>query len=375
MCAALLFVVLAAACSVESEPVSDSATSDSTTPDRDPASTDTDSTDPDSTDLDSTDLDSRPASDASSADTDVAAAEWMVALVIPANAADRGWSQSMVDSLTAMEDRGAIAGVTIREEVGLDASTSDVFIELVDQGHDLIIAHGTIYGGILAQTAVEFPEVAFAWGHADQTFDLPNVSAYRAEAEQGAYVLGTVAARLIGDGSIAAVGPADIGDDGAFVNGVFLGVAASGADIDIAVQFTESYSDLDAAGDAGQLFIDNGIDVLASTSAIAPGLIDVAQQNDVFTIGNQVNNTDLNPTGMIGVQVYDWSAVLQPILDAIPRGELGGTASSLTLANGGLRIEWSDTVSLDPEIRREADELIDGVSAGTIATDVDALSG
>ena len=297
----------------------------------------------------------------------------MVAVVLPASASDRGWSQSMVDSLAAMEDRGAIAGVTIREEVGLDESTADVFIELVDQGHDLIIGHGTIYGGILAQTATEFPEVAFAWGHADETFDLPNVSAYRAEAQEGAYVLGTVVARLIGDGSIAAVGPADIGDDGAFVNGVFLGAAASGADIDIAVQFTESYTDLDAAGDAGQLFVNNGIDVLASTSAIAPGLIEVARQNNLRTIGNQVNNADLDPTGMVGAQVYDWSAVVQPILDAIPLGEFGGTTSSLTLANGGLRIEWNETVDLDPDIRREAEGLIEGIASGAIPTDFDAL--
>ena len=53
------------------------------------------------------------------------------------------------------------------------------------EGYNLIIAHGSQYGGTIQQLAPQFPKVSFAWGTASSTFGLPNVYAYQANFERG----------------------------------------------------------------------------------------------------------------------------------------------------------------------------------------------
>ena len=43
-----------------------------------------------------------------------------------------------------------------------------------------------------------FPDTAFAWGTAVDTFGLDNVSAYTAASNEGGYVLGVIAAEVGG---------------------------------------------------------------------------------------------------------------------------------------------------------------------------------
>ena len=44
-----------------------------------------------------------------------------------------------------------------------------------EDGFDLVIAHGSQYGGPLQEIAPDYPDVAFAWGTAVDTFGLANV--------------------------------------------------------------------------------------------------------------------------------------------------------------------------------------------------------
>ena len=58
--------------------------------------------------------------------------------------------------------------------------------DYADQGYDLVIAHGSQYGGSLEQLAPHYPETSFAWGTAGDTFGLPNVYAYTARPTRAA---------------------------------------------------------------------------------------------------------------------------------------------------------------------------------------------
>jgi basic membrane protein A len=68
--------------------------------------------------------------------------------------------------------------------------------------------------------------------------------------------------------------------------------------------------------------------------------------------------------------VYHWEVVLNDIIANLEEGVLGGEAYTLTLENGGLTVDISESTGLDEEtvtaISAQIDELITGIIAGDI---------
>ena len=98
-----------------------------------------------------------------------------VAIVAPSAENDLAFSQSIVDGvskLTGVSETAITPGTFIVEE----AATA--IRDYAEAGYDLVIAHGSQYGGPLQEIAPDFPDTAFAWGTAVDTFGLDNVSAY-----------------------------------------------------------------------------------------------------------------------------------------------------------------------------------------------------
>lgn len=274
---------------------------------------------------------------------------FQVAAAMPTSADDRGFSQTLVDGLQAMRSQGLIDNIILSSDVVLDEDAALLFRQWADDGIDLIIGHGPQYGGLIAQVATEHPEIAFAWGYGDDTFGLANVTVYDAAAAEGGYVMGHVAAAVIGEGSIALIGPSQVGDDHAFIDGFVTGIAASGAEMDITEAYVESYVDIDAAADRARGSVLNEADVFVSTSGISPGVIGVSAANDIPYFGNHVDNSDLASDDVVASQVYRWEVLLTDVVSEIKAGDLGGERRVLTLGNGGLEIRYNPDFALSAE--------------------------
>lgn len=289
----------------------------------------------------------------------------VVAAVMPTARDDRGFSQSMVDALNRLAATGSIDEVIVRDNVVLDEDADVILREFATGDIDLIIGHGPQYGGLIAQLATEHPDLSFAWGYGDQTFGLPNLSAYTADATEGGYVLGQVAAHLVGQGSAALIGPQQVGDDRAYIEGFFLGIAVTGLEMDISQRYIESYVDIDVAAEKAQEYVVNEFDVLGSTSPISAGVIGVAQEAGLPYFGNQVDNADLAPDTVVASQVYRWEAVLDPLIGSISSGTPNfGEVLELNLANGGLTIDYNPAFELPPEVRAVGDAAQADAAAG-----------
>jgi basic membrane lipoprotein Med (substrate-binding protein (PBP1-ABC) superfamily) len=268
-----------------------------------------------------------------------------VAVVAPSAINDLAFSQSMYDAL-----------VTIQEEMGEDAFqfdfqegtfvVDDAAVALRDWAssgeYDLIIAHGSQYGAILEELAPEFPEVSFAWGTDVNTFGMDNVYAYTAAAEEGGYINGAVAAMMTESKNIGVVGPIEVGDAKAYVDGFVAGVEATDPEVTVNVNYIGSFSDVPLATEAGQAMIANGADILTGSAQMVVGPIAIAQEQGALWFGTQASQAEL--AGEIGVlfQVYKWEVVLNDIIANIQEGVLGGESYTLTLENGGLAMEISD---------------------------------
>lgn len=294
-----------------------------------------------------------------------------VAVVMPSTSTDLAFSQSMADSLAA-----------IQEAVGADrfeyAVSENLFVvddaatairDYASQGYDLVIAHGSQYGSSLEEIAPDFPETAFAWGTTVNTFveeGINNVYAYEARSEQGGYVFGVMAAHLTQSNVIGVVGPIETGDAKLYVDGFVAGVKSVNPEIDPIVNYIQSFSDLALAAEAAQAMIENNADVLTGTAQMVPGAIQQASEAGALWFGTQANQTDLAPEIVVANQVYDWTVVLEEIINRVLAGELGGEAYAITLENGGLRIEYNEGYELPDDVRQAGEDAATAIIEGEI---------
>lgn len=292
-----------------------------------------------------------------------------VAVVAPSATNDLAFTQSMVDALNSLKDSENLE-IAVSDNLFVVDDAANALRNYANQGYDLVIAHGSQFGGTIEQLAPEFPDVSFAWGTAGDTFGLPNVYAYQAASDQGGYVQGVLAAGLTQSKEIGVIGPIEVGDAKLYVDGFVAGVQATDPSINVRVNYTGSFSDVGLASEAARSFVAADADVLTGTAQMVVGAIGVATENDVAWFGTQANQTSLGPDIVVASQVYHWEVVLKQIIDSIRAGTMGGESYTIDLANGGEVIEFNSDYSLPADVQSAGEDAIAGISDGSIATGV-----
>ena len=286
-----------------------------------------------------------------------------VAIVAPSGENDLAFTQSIVDGVDCLDGVSEVAitpGTFIVEDAGV------ALRQYAEDGYDLVVGHGSQYGGLVEEIAGDFPDTAFAWGTAVDTFGLPNVSAYTAASDEGGYVLGVAAAEL--GSNVGIVGPIEVGDAKLYVDGFRLGAEAGGAEVNVV--YIESFADVQLASETATGFVSNGADILTGTAQMTVGAISVAQNEDVLWFGTQSNQTGAAADGVVAAnQVYRWEVALQLLVDDINDGVLGGSSYEINLENGGLGIEYGNW-DVPDDITNLVNSTIEAVIAGEVTTRV-----
>ena len=296
-------------------------------------------------------------------DTEMMDAEPLrAAVVTPSAENDLAFSQSIVDALHRMEAAGLLSEVAVSPGLFIVEDAGLALRDYAEDGFDLVIAHGSQYGGLLEAIAPDFPDTAFAWGTSVETFGQPNISAYTTSSDEGAYVMGLMAAELAGDSPVGIVGPIEVGDAKLYVDGFTAGVEAGGGTANSV--YTDSFADVQLAAEAAQSFIDNGHAVLTGTAQMTVGAIGVARENGTPWFGTQSNQTTVGPEIVVANQVYRWDVVLDDLVADIQAGTYGGSSYEINFANGGLVIEYNDAYDLPADVRAIADAAVANFQSG-----------
>lgn len=285
-----------------------------------------------------------------------------IAIVAPSASNDLAFTQSIVDAANTLDGVSEIA-VTDGTFVVEDAAAA--IRDYADQGYDLVIAHGSQYGGSLQEIAPDFPDIHFAWGTAADTFGLANVSAYEAASDEGGYVMGVAAASLTESGNVGVVGPIEVGDAKLYVDGFAAGVTATDPSITVNINYIGSFSDVALASEAAQSLIGAGADVLTGTAQMTVGAIGVANESGAAWFGTQSDQTSVAPDIVVANQIYHWEVVLQGLVDAVAEGNAASAVYEINLENGGLEIVFNDGYD---DAASAAQATIDGIIDGSIST-------
>ncbi|HSJ57442.1 MAG TPA: BMP family protein [Anaerolineae bacterium] len=295
-----------------------------------------------------------------------------VAVIMPSTVNDLAFSQSMYQALLKIQsDLGGPEKMELvySENMFVVDDAAAAIRDYATQGYDLIIAHGSQYGSSLKEIAPDFPTTAFAHGTTVDTFvdeGINNVFAYEAASHEGGYINGVMAGKLTKSNIIGVVGPIETGDAKLYIDGFVAGVAASNPDAQVNVNYIGSFSDVALASEAASTHISAGADVLAGTAQMVVGAIGKAKENNVLWFGTQASQTSLAPEVVVANQIYEWTVVLNDILDQMDAGTYGGKAYVITLENGGELIEYNGAFDLPADVKQLAEDTIQGIQDGSI---------
>jgi basic membrane protein A len=295
-----------------------------------------------------------------------------VAAIMPSTINDLAFSQSMYDALLEIqEDKGGEENMELvySENMFVVDDAAAAIRDYASQGYDLIIAHGSQYGSSLKEIAPDFPETAFAHGTTVDTFvdeGINNVFAYEAASQEGGYVNGVMAAKLTESNVIGVVGPIETGDAKLYIDGFVAGVEATNPDAQVNVNYIGSFSDVALASEAASTHISAGADVLAGTAQMVVGAIGKAEENGVLWFGTQASQTSLAPSIVVANQIYDWTVVLNDIIDQMDNEVYGGKAYVINLENGGEVMEYNPDFDLPADVKQLAEETTQGIIDGSI---------
>ncbi len=298
-----------------------------------------------------------------------------IAIVMPSTITDLAWSQAMYDSLLRIQESAGgpdVVEIAYTENMFNVTDAAAAIRDYAADGYNLVLAHGTQYGTSLFEIAPDFPETSFAWGTATDTgseLGLTNVFAYEARAEEGGYVNGVLAAGITESGVLGVVGPVEAGDAKLYIDGFVAGAEATNPDVQVNISYTGSFGDTALAAEAASTHIQAGADVLTGSAQQVVGAIGVAAEQGVPWMGTQSDQSPLAPDTVIATQLFDWDGVVLDMITKHQSGTFGGTAYALSLENGGLVMQFAD--SLDAAAVAAATDAEQQIVSG--AVDVPAL--
>ena len=309
-----------------------------------------------------------PAADAAT-QPEAAGEPFRVAVVLPSTINDLSWSQSIIDSLKALQAELGEANFEIAysENMWNVPDAAPAIRDYAEAGYDLVIAHGAQYGTTIFELAGDYPDTSFAWGTATdfgEAQGLTNVFAFEPRADEGGYVLGVIAANLTKSNIVGVVGPVDAGDAKLHVDGFVAGVHATNPDVDVNITFTGNFGDTALAAEAANTLISAGADVLTGSAQQVSGAISVAKEKNVPWLGIQGDQSPLAPEIVLAGDVYDWTGVIKQIMALRAEGTNGGQVLPLTLENGAQSMKYAE--SLPAEVVDAANAAVQGIIDGSI---------
>jgi len=288
-----------------------------------------------------------------------------VALIAPSSHTDLAFTQSMHHALLNLQKKYGFE-LSVSENQFVVANAANIIRQYADQGYDLVIAHGSQYGGTIEQLAPLFPKTSFAWGTAGATFGQPNVYAYEANSQEGGYVNGYIASLMSKTKVLGVIGPIAVGDAKLYVDGFVAGAKAQSKKTVVNVAYTGSFSDPSLMSKQASVFVAQKADVLTGSSQSVVGALSVVRENNLKWFGTQWTQASLAPGNVVATQMYDWMPALNQIITRVQSGKLGGVSYRISLKNGGERIQFNKAAKTPKAIQETAKKVVEKIVSGKI---------
>jgi len=322
-------------------------------------------------------------------------AHWVY--VGPAN--DGGWTQEhergRQQAQAALGDKMESA---FTPDILFDAGTTQLFDQLASDGNHIIFAN-TEYAGLLSEVAEQHPETKFV--EANGHVYTENEFGFYLAHEPTAYLMGVAAGMLSPTGRIGYIGAFPSATAFNDVNGLLLGARTVNPDATVETVLVNSFFDPQAAAQASDALLNNGVDFLMGVMD-EPTYLQIAEEAGVWAgywnlDGREnaptkyVNNYDLTQFGNFyqsqceAVLAGTWSAPSEVVLLDTPLAGWGDevpqevqdavNAAAGELSSGALRVYEGPLTDNAGAVRLAEGEVLDEQGAYNIDWAVEGVSG
>ena len=296
-------------------------------------------------------------------DTNVTSRQTKVAMIMNGGGDDHSWGESHRIAMEKVAEKLNLE-VIYREHIAEDETVVAVIEDVIAQGAKIVVCNSFGYGKWELEVAAKHPEVKFF--HATGVKHSQNLSTYFGRIYQMRYLSGIVAGAMTKTNKIGYVAAFDIPEVNRGINAFTLGVQKVNPDAKVYVRWTKSWvSDGLAADVTRALMKDHAVDVLTThTDALSP--YQIAEQNNVWIIGYNLDNRNRYPQRFLTAPVWNWENFYEPhFMEVLQNKFVGmnywqGVESGIVgLAPLATSVPENIRVMVDEEMKRLSDGVYD----------------
>lgn len=286
-----------------------------------------------------------------------------VALILPGVITDASWCFTAYEGLQSLESQGYKTAYV----ENIDTSNCEaVAMNFVDEGYDLVIAHGSQFGDAMIRVADTYPDnYFFVYGKAPVDNYSENIGFVDTAVYTATYACGYLAAKMSTSGVIGYIGGTESAGQLSMMNGFKQGAKDAREDINVLSIMTGNTDDTALGKESAISMIDQKADVImhaADTTGL--GVIEACNEKNVYVIGYGSDQHDMAPDLMLTSVVEIVPPVIASQVDRINSGEFGGVYKP-GLGVGVELAPMNDVIPAD--VSEEVQGVIDGIVDGSVS--------
>lgn len=242
--------------------------------------------------------------------------------------------------------------------------------KFADEGMDMIWTLGFTMKDITVNAAKMNPDLKY--GNIDSVCEqIPdNMVSVVFRAQESTFLTGYIAGRMTETNHVGFIGAmrSEVIDqfEYGFRAGVAYAAKETGKEIDVDIQYTESFTDTAKNKSISTLMYSNGVDIILPCGATL-GSIEAAKEMNKYVIGIDMDQRHLAPNQMITVAMKNVDVAVYEITKELAEGTFeGGTEHSFGLAEGGVGIAPHSDNLVPGEVLKEVEEISDRIINGSI---------
>jgi len=257
-------------------------------------------------------------------------------------------------------------------EPGHDADREVGLRRLAEHGFDVVIGVGFLFTESIRSVAPDFPGVAFVLVDG-RLENLPNVASLVFREEEGAFLVGALAAMATKTGTLGFVGGMDVALIHKFEAGYRAGAMRVRPDVRMLVGYAgvrpEAFADPVRGKEIALAQIGQGADVIFHAAGVTGlGVIEAARDRGVYAIGVDSNQNGVAPGTVLTSMLKRVDVAVEREILAVHGKEFRGGLVELGLREEGVgyALDENNRQLLTPEMLARTQSLADSIIAGDI---------
>jgi basic membrane lipoprotein Med (substrate-binding protein (PBP1-ABC) superfamily) len=292
-----------------------------------------------------------------------------VALLSPGPVSDAGWNALAYEGLLLIRDR--LGAEVAQTQTDTPAEFEEGFRDFARRGFQLVFGHGFEFQEAAAAVSPDFAETVFITTSGSTV--RKNVAPLRFMIEEATYLEGMLAALMSKTGTAGAVGGMAIPSVQSTIMAFEAGAKSVNPSFRLLTSYVGNWEDVGAAKEAALAQIQQGADFLFhNADAAGLGVLQAAQDRQVFVFGANKNQNDVAPDVVIASAVIDIPGAFLQVAQEVKSRSFVAKIKRLGMKDGVVRLDLNP--ALQSRIPKEILERIEATRQKILAGEIEAPS-